>query len=199
MLSPGSHGPRVSSVATKLAVAGPLVERSSIAADRMGGGGSSPPDTQREARPAETAPRRPLPSPYEQDEKTDAEWREQLTPEQYEVTRKAGTERAFTGPYVDEKTEGMYHCVCCGTELLLLGHQVRLRHRLAQLHRAGQPRARRAAARQQPLHAPHRGRLQALRRPPRPRLRRRPGRQGGQRYCINGCALELKPAADAAS
>ena len=41
----------------------------------------------------------------------------QLTPEQYEVTRKAGTERAFTGPYVDEKSEGMYRCVCCGTEL----------------------------------------------------------------------------------
>ena len=50
-------------------------------------------------------------------EKTDAEWREQLTPEQYEVTRNAGTERPFTGPYVDEKAEGMYHCVCCGTEL----------------------------------------------------------------------------------
>jgi peptide-methionine (R)-S-oxide reductase len=40
--------------------------------------------------------------------KTDAEWRAELTPEQYEVTRKAGTERAFTGPYVNEKTEGMY-------------------------------------------------------------------------------------------
>ena len=50
-------------------------------------------------------------------QKSDQEWREQLTPEQYEVTRKAGTERAFTGPYVNEKTEGMYHCVCCGTEL----------------------------------------------------------------------------------
>jgi len=49
--------------------------------------------------------------------KSDAEWREQLSPEQYKVTREAGTERAFTGPYVDEKTEGMYHCVCCGTEL----------------------------------------------------------------------------------
>jgi peptide-methionine (R)-S-oxide reductase len=49
--------------------------------------------------------------------KSDEEWRKQLTPEQYEVTRKAGTERAFTGPYVDEKAEGMYRCVCCGTEL----------------------------------------------------------------------------------
>ena len=49
--------------------------------------------------------------------KSDAKWREQLTPEQYEVTRKAGTERAFSGPYVDEKAAGMYHCVCCGAEL----------------------------------------------------------------------------------
>ena len=50
-------------------------------------------------------------------QKSDQEWRAELTPEQYEVTRKAGTERAFTGPYVDEKASGSYTCVCCGTEL----------------------------------------------------------------------------------
>lgn len=50
-------------------------------------------------------------------EKSEQEWREQLTPEQFEVTRKAGTERAFTGPYCEEKGEGTYRCVCCGTEL----------------------------------------------------------------------------------
>ena len=54
-------------------------------------------------------------------QKSEQEWREQLTPEQFEVTRKAGTERAFTGPYVDEKAEGMYRCVCCGTELFSSG------------------------------------------------------------------------------
>ena len=49
--------------------------------------------------------------------KTEAEWKAQLTPEQYHVTRKKGTERAFTGAYHDNKTKGSYKCVCCGTEL----------------------------------------------------------------------------------
>ena len=109
-------------------------------------------------------------------EKSEQEWREQLTPEQFEVTRKAGTERAFTGPYVDEKSEGMYRCVGCGTELFSsdtkfdsgtgwpsftepanLEH-VELRPDNSLFMRAD------------------RGRLQELRRPPRARLRRRPRR-----------------------
>ncbi len=49
--------------------------------------------------------------------KSDAEWRAQLTPSQYYVTREHGTERAFTGPYWDEKREGLYTCVCCGSAL----------------------------------------------------------------------------------
>jgi peptide-methionine (R)-S-oxide reductase len=49
--------------------------------------------------------------------KTDAEWRAQLTPMQYNVTRKKGTERAFSGEYHDCKDKGIYRCVCCGTEL----------------------------------------------------------------------------------
>lgn len=50
-------------------------------------------------------------------QKTDDEWKQQLTPEQYQVTRKHGTERAFTGAYHDNKAPGTYTCICCGTEL----------------------------------------------------------------------------------
>jgi peptide-methionine (R)-S-oxide reductase len=49
--------------------------------------------------------------------KSDSEWRKQLTPEQYHVTRRHGTERAFTGQYWDSKARGLYRCVCCGTPL----------------------------------------------------------------------------------
>lgn len=50
-------------------------------------------------------------------QKTDAEWRKQLTQIQFEVTRKKGTERAFTGEYWDNKADGMYECICCGNPL----------------------------------------------------------------------------------
>jgi peptide-methionine (R)-S-oxide reductase len=50
-------------------------------------------------------------------DKSDAEWREQLTPEQYRVIREKGTERAFTGRLLDNKTAGTYRCVGCGNEL----------------------------------------------------------------------------------
>ena len=49
--------------------------------------------------------------------KTEAEWRKLLTPMQFEVTRKAGPERAFTGKYWDNHAAGTYYCVCCGQEL----------------------------------------------------------------------------------
>jgi len=55
--------------------------------------------------------------------KSDAEWREQLTPEQFEVCRNKGTERAFTGKYWDCKEDGTYTCICCGAELFRSGEK----------------------------------------------------------------------------
>ncbi len=49
--------------------------------------------------------------------KSDEEWRKQLTPEQFEVTRHAGTERAFTGKYWNNHEHGIYRCICCSTAL----------------------------------------------------------------------------------
>ena len=50
-------------------------------------------------------------------EKSDAEWQAQLTPEQFHIARKKGTERAFTGAYWNEHRAGTYACICCGQEL----------------------------------------------------------------------------------
>lgn len=53
----------------------------------------------------------------DQIQRTDAEWKALLTPEQYHITREKGTERAFTGEYWDCKQPGTYRCVCCGEPL----------------------------------------------------------------------------------
>jgi peptide-methionine (R)-S-oxide reductase len=54
-------------------------------------------------------------------EKNEADWKKQLTPEQFHVTRQKGTEAPFTGKYWDQHQDGTYHCVCCGAKLLSSG------------------------------------------------------------------------------
>ena len=56
-------------------------------------------------------------------QKSDAEWRKELTPQQFEVTRRKGTERAFTGEYWNNHDEGVYRCRCCGAELFRSEHK----------------------------------------------------------------------------
>ncbi len=55
--------------------------------------------------------------------KPDSEWRAQLSPRQYEVTRRQGTEPAFSGAYWDHHEPGVYRCVCCGAELFSSQHK----------------------------------------------------------------------------
>lgn len=56
-------------------------------------------------------------------EKSDAEWRQQLTPREFEIARNKGTEPAFTGEYWDNHEQGVYRCKCCGAELFSSDHK----------------------------------------------------------------------------
>jgi len=129
--------------------------------------------------------------------RSEAEWRAQLTPEQYRVARGHGTERAFTGPYWDSKAPGVYTCICCGAPLF--GSDTKfdsgtgwpsfyapIDREAVENHADGSFLMRRTEVRCAACEA-HLGHV--FPDGPRPT---------GQRYCINGTALKLEPKQDRA-
>ena len=124
--------------------------------------------------------------------KSDAEWRAQLTPEQYKVTREHGTERAGTSPLNNEKREGIFACVCCGAPLFASDSKFEsgsgwpsfyqpMKDDAVAEHEDGSFLMRRTEVRCARCDA-HLGHV--FPDGPQP---------AGQRYCMNGVALDFKP------
>ena len=124
--------------------------------------------------------------------KSDAEWRAQLTPEQYKVTREHGTERAGTSPLNNEKREGIFTCVCCGAPLFASDSKFKSGTGWPSFYK---PMSDDAVAE-------HEDRSFLMRRT-EVRCARCDAHLGhvfpdgpkptGQRYCMNGVALDFKP------
>lgn len=122
---------------------------------------------------------------------TDAEWRARLTPEQYAVLRQAGTERPFTGKYVETEDDGMYHCAACGNPLFASDTKFHSGSGWPSFTEAVSPDAVelltdrshgmiRTEVRCANCHS-HLGHL----------FDDGPRDRGGQRFCMNSCALDL--------
>jgi peptide-methionine (R)-S-oxide reductase len=125
--------------------------------------------------------------------KTDEEWRAQLTPEQYEILRGKGTERPFTGRYVNEKSDGTYRCAACGAELFSsetkfdsrsgwpsFTEPVNREHVILESDKSHGMVRTEVMCRNCGGHLGH-------------VFEDGPREEGGLRYCINSCALELDP------
>ena len=124
-------------------------------------------------------------------QKSDEQWRSELSPEQYEILRKAGTERAFTGPYWDSKDDGVFRCAGCRAELFdastkfdsgtgwpsftepKVAAAIEMRADNSMFSRRTEVVCRSCGG--------HLGHV----------FDDGPRDAGGKRYCINGCALEL--------
>ena len=120
-------------------------------------------------------------TPNDQLPQNDDGWRERLTPTQFEVARKAGTERAFTGEYWDCHDDGTYVCVCCEAPLFSSDTKFESGTGWPSFFQAARLRRGRGEDGPEPRHGPHRGRVPELRRPPGPRL---PGRTAPDRPAL---------------
>ncbi len=113
--------------------------------------------------------------------KTDAEWRAMLDPLEYEVTRHAATERAFTGRYWDHHEHGIYTCVCCGTPLFESDAKFDSGCGWPSYFRPLDPDKVEETGRPLARHAAHRNPVQGVRCPSRPRI---PGRPAADRTAL---------------
>ena len=129
-------------------------------------------------------------------EKTEDEWRAQLSSEEFDVTRRAATEAPFTGRYWDNHEQGMYTCVCCGTQLFSsdtkfdsgtgwpsFTEPVNLEHVELREDRSHFMRRTEVVCKHCDAHLGH-------------VFNDGPPDRGGQRYCINSCALKFDEGAD---